>query len=157
MPDAAASLAIRKSVTVGVPIETAFRVFTEEIGSWWPLAAKSVGLEEAVDLTIEPRLGGRVYEQHRNGAEYDWGEILAWDPPCRLVFTWHPGRATETGQEVEVTFAAAGNGTRVELEHRGWERLVGPGGEIPAHFESGWDEALAGYVAATGAGARSGT
>jgi uncharacterized protein YndB with AHSA1/START domain len=148
MADATASLAIRKSVAVGVPLETAFRVFTEQIGSWWPLATKSVGQEEAVGLTIEPRVGGRVYERLRSGEEHDWGEILAWDPPRRLVFTWHPGRGAETGQEVEVTFAAARDGTRVDLEHRGWEKLVGPGGEIPAHFESGWEEALARYVEA---------
>ena len=140
------SVAIRKSADVAVPVETAFRVFTEEIGSWWPLATKSVGQDEAVDLTVEPGVGGRVYEQVRSGEEHDWGEILAWEPPHRLVFTWHPGRGAETGQEVEVTFAAISDGTRVELEHRGWERLVGPGGEIPSHFESGWEEALASYV-----------
>jgi uncharacterized protein YndB with AHSA1/START domain len=149
MPESAASVAIRKSVTVGVPLEEAFRVFTEEIGSWWPLQTKSVGLEDAVDLTIEPRVGGRVYEQVRNGDEQDWGEILTWDPPSRFVFTWHPGRGADTGQEVEVRFVAVRDGTRVDLEHRGWERLVGPGGQIPGHFVSGWEEALARYVEQT--------
>lgn len=158
MPESAASVAIRKSVRVGVPLEQAFRIFTDEIASWWPLATKSVGQAEAVDLTIEPRVGGRVYESVRSGEVHDWGEVLAWDPPRRLVFTWHPGRGAETGQEVEVTFAAAGEDTRVELEHRGWDRLVAAGEAIPEHYESGWDEVLAGYVeAATGAGARSGT
>jgi uncharacterized protein YndB with AHSA1/START domain len=142
MAEQVSSLAIRKSVTVAVPVETAFRVFTEEVASWWPLATKSVGQEETETLVIEPRVGGRVYEQLRSGEEHDWGEILAWDPPRRFVFTWHPGRGAETGQEVEVTFAASGDGTRVELEHRGWERLVSRAEDIPEHFESGWVEVL---------------
>jgi uncharacterized protein YndB with AHSA1/START domain len=142
MPESAASVTIRKSVTVAVSLETAFRVFTEEIASWWPLTTKSVGQENAVMLVIEPRVGGRVYEQVRSGEEHDWGEVLAWEPPRRLVFTWHPGRGTETGQEVEVTFAASGDRTLVELEHRGWERLVATADEIPEHYESGWDEVL---------------
>jgi uncharacterized protein YndB with AHSA1/START domain len=142
MPESAASVTIRKSVTVDVSLETAFRVFAEEIGSWWPLATKSVGQEDAVTLVIEPQVGGRVYERVRSGDEHEWGQVLSWEPPQRLVFTWHPGRGAETGQEVEVTFAPSGDGTLVELEHRGWERLVATADEIPEHYESGWDEVL---------------
>ena len=71
MAESAASVAIRKSVTVGVPVETAFAVFTEQIGSWWPLATKSVGQEDSIGLVIEPQVGGRVYEQVRSGEEHD--------------------------------------------------------------------------------------
>jgi uncharacterized protein YndB with AHSA1/START domain len=92
MPESAADVVIRKSVDVAVPVETAFRVFTDQAGSWWPLAPKSVGQEEAVDLVYEPRVGGRVYERLESGDEHDWGEILVWEPPERLAFTWHPGR-----------------------------------------------------------------
>jgi len=146
MPESTAELAIRKSLTVGVPVETAFRVFTEEMGSWWPLASKSVSQEEAETVVVEARVGGRVYERARTGEEHPWGKVLAWDPPSRFAFSWHPGRAAETAQEVDVRFTAVEKGTRVELEHHGWERLVGAGGEIPGHFDSGWDEALASYV-----------
>jgi uncharacterized protein YndB with AHSA1/START domain len=145
MPEST-SLAIRKSVTVRAPVATAFQVFTEGMGSWWPLASKSVSLDDAAGLAVEPRVGGRVYEQTRDGEEHDWGEVLAWDPPSRFVFSWHPGRAAESAQEVDVRFNPAGDETRVELEHRGWERLVGPDGEIPEHFVSGWEEALALYA-----------
>lgn len=148
MPEPTSALAIRKSLDVGVPVETAFRVFTEEIGSWWPLASRSVALEDAADLVVEPRVGGRVYERTRGGEEHLWGEVLAWEPPLTLTFSWHPGRAAETGQEVEVHFTPSVDTTLVELEHRGWEQLVGPGGQIPEHFETGWDEALALYVEA---------
>jgi len=67
MPESTAELAIRKSLTVGVPVETAFRVFTEEMGSWWPLASKSVSQEEAETVVVEARVGGRVYERARTG------------------------------------------------------------------------------------------
>lgn len=145
-------IVIRKSVTVACSIEDAFRVFTEEIASWWPLATKSVGQEEAVTLVVEPRLGGRVYERVRSGEEDEWGEILVWEPPHRFVFTWHPGRAPETSQEVEVRFSTSGEETRLDLEHRGWEQLVATGAEIPAHYASGWEEVLARYAEAAARG-----
>jgi uncharacterized protein YndB with AHSA1/START domain len=144
----ASETVITKSVTVACSIEDAFRIFTEGIASWWPLATKSVGQEEAVTLVVEPRLGGRVYERVRSGEEHEWGEILIWEPPHRFVFTWHPGRAPETSQEVEVRFSTSGEETRLDLEHRGWERLVATGAEIPAHYASGWEEVLARYAEA---------
>ena len=148
MAESAASVAIRKSVTVDVPIETAFRVFTEQVGAWWPLATKSVGQEDSIGLVIEPQVGGRVYEQVRSGEEHEWGEVFAWEPPHLLAFTWHPGRGPETHQEVEVRFTASDDGTRLDLEQRGWERLVATAEEIPEHYESGWDEVLSRYAEA---------
>jgi uncharacterized protein YndB with AHSA1/START domain len=145
MTDQAAALAIRKSITVRVLPERAFEVFTE-LGSWWPLASKSVSQDDAETVVVEPRVGGRVIEKTRGGEEHVWGEVLVWEPPARFAFSWHPGRPAETAQEVDVRFAAAGETTRVDLEHRGWETLVGPGGEVPEHFDSGWDEALASYI-----------
>jgi uncharacterized protein YndB with AHSA1/START domain len=149
LTESAADVVIRKAIDVAVPVETAFRVFTEQAGRWWPLATKSVGQEEAVDLLFEPRAGGRVYERLQSGVEHDWGEILVWDPPGRLAFSWHPGRAPETSQEVEIRFAPSGDGTLLELEHRGWERLVATADEIPEHYDSGWDEVLDRFREAT--------
>jgi uncharacterized protein YndB with AHSA1/START domain len=148
MAESVASVAIRKSVTVGVPVETAFRVFTEQVGAWWPLATKSVGQDDSIGLVIEPQVGGRVYEQVRSGEEHEWGEVFTWEPPHLLAFTWHPGRGPETRQEVEVRFTASGDGTRLDLEQRGWERLVATAEEIPDHYESGWDEVLSRYAQA---------
>jgi uncharacterized protein YndB with AHSA1/START domain len=144
VPEQTATLAIRKSITVRVPPERAFEVFAE-LGSWWPLASKSVTLAAADTVVVEPRAGGRVVETARGGEEHLWGEVLVWEPPSRFAFSWHPGRAPETAQEVDVSFSPAEEGTRVDLEHRGWETLVGPGGQIPDHFDSGWDEALTSY------------
>jgi uncharacterized protein YndB with AHSA1/START domain len=148
MAETAADIAIRKSVDVAASVEDAFRVFTERAGSWWPLTTKSVGQEDAVDLVFEPGVDGRVYERLRSGDEHDWGGILAWEPPHRLVFTWHPGRDPETSQEVEVRFSPTDEGARIELEHRGWERVVATADEFPEHYDSGWDEVLGRFAEA---------
>jgi hypothetical protein len=147
MPEQTSGLAIRKSVSVRVPLETAFHVFTAELGTWWPLASKSVSQEDAETVVVEPRVGGRVVELTQGGEEHPWGEVLVWEPPSRFAFSWHPGRGAETAQEVEVVFTSEDKATRVDLEHRRWEALVGAGGEIPGHFDSGWNEALASYTA----------
>ncbi len=148
MPESAADVVIRKSVSVCAPAERAFLVFTAEAGRWWPLATKSVGRDQAADLVFESRVGGRVYERLHDGGEHEWGEILAWEPPHRLVFSWHPGRGPESGQEVEVRFTPSEDGTRLDLEHRGWDSLVATADEIPEHYQSGWDEVLSGFAEA---------
>jgi uncharacterized protein YndB with AHSA1/START domain len=148
---------VLKSVTVDGPIEHAFRVFTEGIGTWWPLDRHSVGEKRSETVTFESGTGGRIVERIEGGEESVWGEILAWEPPRRLVFTWHPGEHA-AGTEVEVRFIEEGAGTRVELEHRGWERVRADAAETRAQYDSGWPGVLECYVeAVTGTGARSGT
>jgi uncharacterized protein YndB with AHSA1/START domain len=149
MPESAASVLIRKSINVRVPVQTAFRVFTEDIGVWWPLATKSVGQEESEALVIEPRVEGLVYERVRDGTEHKWGDVLAWEPPYRITFAWHPGRSEETRQEVDVRFTPSAGGTLVEVDQSGWERFVATADEIPDHYETGWDEILSRYGQAT--------
>lgn len=98
--------------------EEAFRIFTDEIGAWWPLPTHGVFGAESGGVAF---VDGRLVELSTDGSETTWGEITTWDPPHRLVFTWHPGRTDSTGSSVEVEFNADGDGTRVVLEHRGWE------------------------------------
>lgn len=115
--------AVRKVVNVSAPQDVAWRVFTEKMGAWWPLATHKIGAARAVDAVLEPREGGRWYERGEDGSTCDWGRVLAWQPPSRLVLLWeisedwkHDPRLKT---EVEVRFIAEGrNRTRVELEHR---------------------------------------
>jgi uncharacterized protein YndB with AHSA1/START domain len=131
-----------KSVHVERSPAEAFEVFTAGIGRWWPLSAYSIRQEHAVTCVIEPRAGGAVYEQDDAGERFPWGQVLVWEPPLRFVMTWHPGRAADTAQEVEVRFEAEGAGTRVRLEHRGWQSLGAAAEETRSGYAQGWDDVL---------------
>lgn len=137
---------VRKSITVALGLEPAFRRFTEGIAGWWPLATHSVSGAADASCAIEGRIGGRIVETGPDGAEHLWGTVTAWEPPRRLAFTWHPGRTADAHQEVEVTFRPAGEGTRVELVHTGWERLGARAGEARAGYDAGWDVVLGRYA-----------
>ncbi len=146
-----AETVIRQSVTVNVPVQRAFRLFTEELDSWWPFEGHSIGEAEAETVVFEGRAGGRLLERSRDGRELLCGTIVAWEPPYRFVTTWHPGRGENTAQELEVRFLGEGNRTRVELEHRGWEKLGDAMPEVVRSYEAGWDRILSErYAAAAG-------
>ena len=138
-------LLVRKRLDLACRPETAFRVFTEEIGRWWPLSTHAIG--EAVDCAVEGRVGGRIYQRDAAGEEIVWGRVLRWEPPAELRFSWHLRNDEALAQEVTVRFEPDGEGTRFTLEHRGFERR---GDEAAALHESdrvGWDLVLAHYLA----------
>jgi len=137
---------VRRSVELRCGPADAFRLFTDEIDSWWPLATHSVGQSDAVSCHFEGRDGGRIYETHQDGTTHVWGTITAWEPSARVVFTWHPGRDATTAQEVELRFIGTKQGTRVELVHRGWEILGDLAEETRANYETGWVPVLDTYV-----------
>jgi uncharacterized protein YndB with AHSA1/START domain len=116
------------SIVVEAPIERAFSVFTDGIGTWWPSTHHILGAELA-EMVFEPRVGGSIYDRGVDGSECRWARVLAYEPPERVVFSWDINlqwqRETDPGRtsEVEVRFVAeAPARTRVELEHRGIER-----------------------------------
>jgi uncharacterized protein YndB with AHSA1/START domain len=134
---------VRKVVDVDLGSSEAFRLFTEGIGTWWPLEIHSIAGEAAETCVFETRQGGRIFERTRDGEELVWGTVLVYEPPHRLVYSWHPGRGEETAQEVEMRFSAHGNGTRVEVEHRGWGRYGDGVAEAIEDYGAGWDLVLA--------------
>jgi uncharacterized protein YndB with AHSA1/START domain len=138
---------VRKTVEVGCTVAEAFRLFTDEIDSWWPLATHSIGEADAEACYFEGREGGRIYESDADGSIHLWGTVTAWEPPTRVIFTWHPGRDASTAQEVELRFLESAHGTRVELEHRGWEILGEGAVETRNAYESGWVGVLEPYAA----------
>ncbi len=137
---------IHKSITVRRAPHDAFRLFTAEMGSWWPLESGSHGLadhdagEKTERLVFEEHRGGRVYEVLSTGVEADWGVVTTWDPPGRVVLDWNPSFDQRPYTEVEVTFTATDDGgTRVDLAHRHWERLGDEAGnELRAGYDPGW-------------------
>jgi hypothetical protein len=140
MSETAIIAAITKSVHVECAPETAFRVFTAEIGTWWPVETHALNPGEVREVVWEERAGGEVYELSLTGDRCRWATVLMWEPPTRLVIAWqvNPDRL---GTEIEVRFTPEDGGTRVDLEHRGWERIPDPA-EMRAGYTTGWDHVL---------------
>jgi uncharacterized protein YndB with AHSA1/START domain len=141
---------VRKTVTVAVSPERAFRIFTEEFDAWWPRTHHigSAPLERAV---IEPRLGGRCYGRSVDGTECAWGAILAWEPPHRFVLAWRispewqPEPDPAKASEVEFRFTPEPGGrTRVDVEHRHFTRHGAGGGTMRTAVDgpNGWSGLL---------------
>jgi uncharacterized protein YndB with AHSA1/START domain len=139
---------VRKTVRVSRPVDEAFRLFTERIATWWPLPTHSVAGERAAAVVLEPREGGRIYERAEDGTIAYWGEVVVFEPPRRLVLAWQPNPDAPAPTEVEVTFAPDADGTRVDLEHRGWERLGDRAELARTEYDTGWDGILGVYAAA---------
>ncbi len=108
--------------TVHCSPEHAFNLWTTRISSWWP-KDHTVSQDPDVQVVFEPFEGGRIYERTANGEEFDWGSVISWSPPRELIYTWHIASDRADATEVDITFNADGESTRVEIEHRGWERL----------------------------------
>jgi uncharacterized protein YndB with AHSA1/START domain len=142
--------AVRKTVTVDCTVEEAFRVFTADANSWWPVATHSINGRDVEDVVFEGREGGEVYELTANGEKGHWARVVEWDPPSRLVLAWNILEREAVATDVEVRFVAEGDRTRVELEHRGWEAIAEGAEAKRGSYDNGWDQVLGVYEAAIG-------
>jgi uncharacterized protein YndB with AHSA1/START domain len=113
--------------------ERAFGVFVQEIGAWWrPNALFQTTPRAPGRLAFEAGEGGRLTETLASGQVFEIGRILVWEPPARLVFSWRQASfPPDLATEVEVRFEAAGEETRVSVEHRGFDRV--PQGSAARH------------------------
>lgn len=145
---------IRLAFEVACAPEHAFRVWTADIDRWWP-ADHTVSGASDLEVVLEPRSGGRIFERTPDGTEHDWGEVTIWEPPTRLAYLWHLHRDRSDATEVEIRFLAVGAAaaaTRVEIEHRNWEALGAAGECWRDRNHGGWATLLPWYVAAAEAG-----
>lgn len=142
---------VRKQIVVDAPQERAFRVFTEGLDRWWPREYK-IGKAPMAKAILEERAGGRWYEKGDDGSECEWGRVLTWEPPRKLVLAWQvsaqwqfdPGLVSE----VEVTFTAQGpTQTLVELEHRNFEGYGDAAAATRDLMNQGWLGIMEGYKA----------
>ena len=141
---------VKCSVDVKVPAAQAFELFTRNMGAWWP-RGRTPGGNPHVDLVVEPWQNGRWYERDADGNETQWGKVLAWEPPRRLLLGWqlnHKFRFdADLLMEVEILFAdLAGGGTRVSLEHRDLERLGAEAETFAGKIGSGWPERMENFA-----------
>lgn len=149
------SLLAPVEVSVDVPLTPtqAFDLFTTQFGQWWPVS-HHIGTQPFVDAVVEPFVGGRWFERDADGAECDWGKVLAWEPPSRLVLSWaitcrftaepDPDKASR----VEIRFIETSSGTRVEVQHSELERHGDDGDQMRVSVggDNGWALCLAEYA-----------
>ena len=143
----AADLTIWKSVRLPLGLEEAFELFTAGVGTWWPAATHSIHGDAVAEVVLEPRVGGELYERTTSGDKARWATVTAWEPPYRLVLEWQVNPASPPTL-VTVAFAADGDGTRVDLEHSGWEAYGEDAATHAADYVTGWDVVLGGYTGA---------
>jgi uncharacterized protein YndB with AHSA1/START domain len=130
--------------TVARSPEDAFRVWAARTSLWWP-ADHTVSGEPDLTVTIEPRVGGRIYERTAAGVEHDWGEVLIWEPPHRLRYLWHLAADRSDATEVDIRFRGGPGATSVVIVHRGWERLGARGPQWRERNRRGWETLLPHY------------
>jgi len=145
---------VTTEVDVQAPIEHAFRVFTEGIGSWWD-PEHHILQAELAEMVFEPHVGGHIIDRGTDGSECRWARVLAYDPPHRVCFSWdinlrwqlEPDPAKTS--EVEVTFSAEEpSRTRVVLTHRHLDRHGEGWEQMRDAVSSGWSLARFAQVAA---------
>jgi len=148
---------VRKSILVNADASRAFEIFTQNIGRWWP-RDKTIGSSPQTDVVLEPGVGGRWYEVGQDNSQCNWGKVLVWAPPRRLVLAWQIGSDWKFDPqlitEVEIQFTPQGASaegqerTRVDLDHRGLENLGAAAERLRAAFDSdnGWAGVLRGLA-----------
>lgn len=118
---------VRVQTLVAVPVERAFDLFTLELDRWWRHGpAYRIGGKYPGTLHLEPRLGGRVFEQYGKAgtALHEIGSITCWERPTRFAFTWRGVNfRSDEHTTVDVAFEQRETGTRVTLEHAGFAAL----------------------------------
>ena len=141
--------AIRRETLVDADPDLAFRVFTEQIGSWWPVAEHSVHGDGGT-VTFD---GKEIVEVSADGHRVVWGSVTDWRPGEQVAFTWHPSTGPDRPSHVTVNFTPTNGQTLVSLVHDGWEVFADPA-DARAEYDEGWPKVLASfgdYVADSGA------
>ncbi len=150
MTETATISPVTKSVQVACDPTHAFSVFTRGIASWWPLDSHAIHAGDVREVIWEEHEGGEVYEISNAGVKAHWATVLAWDPPSGLTIAWHVNTDAVEATEIEVRFRAEAGGTRVDLEHRHWERLGAAATEARGNYDKGWEMVLARFAAHAG-------
>ncbi len=132
-------------VVVGAGPDDAFAIFTEEVGLWWRTGTRYWNdPERGLSVRIEPYVGGRFMEVHDldTGEGFEVGRVTAWEPGRRLALSWtQVGWPENAATDVEISFEPHEGGTRVRLQHTGFER-VPDAASFVGGYAAGWNELL---------------
>jgi uncharacterized protein YndB with AHSA1/START domain len=119
---------VRREVIVAGTPQRAFDLFTNRVAEWWP-TDHHLATSPVVAMTVEPRVGGRMFDTCEDGSESAWGQVTEWDPPAGFTFAWMISgnwqleTDVEKASRVTVTFTAEGDKTRVSVVHKDFWRL----------------------------------
>ena len=142
---------ITKTIIVNCAATDAFAVFVKNTSAWWPLdghAASASQGKAALAVTIEPRLGGAIYETMFDGARDDWGEVLEYSEGKHFAMSWHPGNNKDCPTRLNVTFADTDDGKcLVTLVHSGWEAWGKDADDMRDGYDKGWDNVFGNHYA----------
>jgi uncharacterized protein YndB with AHSA1/START domain len=149
---AAGRAAATAEVLVEATPEHAFAIFTDEIALWWRTGTPYWNdAERGHSVRIEPGVGGRFVEVYdsETGEGFEVGRVTAWEPGRRLALTWtQVGWPEGVATDIEVTFEPAAEGTRVRLEHTGFERVPDAASFIGG-YAAGWKDLLGWFAERT--------
>ena len=137
---------LRREVLVDADRDLAFSVFTDRIGSWWPLGGHSVHGEGGSVRFVDPGVGARIVESKEGAEDSVWGTVTRWEPGSLIAFTWHPGQGDAAASRVTVTFEDTDGKTLVTLEHAGWEIFGDQAAQARQEYDHGWAVVLGRFV-----------
>ena len=120
------------------PPEAAFQRYTAGIASWWPVETHSLGEDRVKTVTFEAGVGGQIYAEWDDGTRETWGEVLAWQPPSRLVYSWYPGRSEDAAFRIEMDMLPLGDGTELRIVQEGWKQLGREAPSLRVDYLRGW-------------------
>ncbi|MDA5093520.1 SRPBCC domain-containing protein [Aliiroseovarius sp. KMU-50] len=133
---------IIKTGRADLPAEEVFEFFTLGIGDWWPVETHSVAANSGalpLEVHFETQPEGRIYEVLPDGGLAQWGQVLIWNAPTEVVFTWHPGRDPSQATRIALRLASVAAHTEIELAHDGWEALGQEADIQHSQYDPGWD------------------
>jgi uncharacterized protein YndB with AHSA1/START domain len=138
---------LRLAYDVACPVQHAWDVWTTKFSLWWPKAHTASGEPDA-EVTLEPGVGGRLFERTSRREDIDWGRVTQWEPPNRLAYTWHIGHDASEATLVELSFVAVGeNATRLEIVQTGFDKLGEVGLAYREGNTAGWGALIPNFIA----------
>ncbi len=147
MSAATGDAVVRKSITVPLAPLAAFALWTEGIHTWWPTSHSRSG-DPKTQVVMEQGVGGRFYERTHDGVEFNWGKVVAWQPPDYLAYHWYLGSGPTQPTRVDVHFVAVDpQQTRVDIEHRGPELIAELWWLNNERYRDSWEVVASAYAA----------
>src|SRR5215813_9711455 len=131
---------ITKSVLLRMTPDAAFRLFTEQISTWWPAERRHTNDPES---TLHLDAGGRFFERTSDGCELELGRVIEWVAPQRIVLDFYIATGPAHPTKAEIQLAAEGGDTRVIITHTSTPESESLWNERAPRYGRAWEDVLA--------------